>query len=142
VESGTPQPVRLVQGWLARDAVEGSRVLAEAEAGHCLYALLDTSRPGPPLAQGCGAAALSPDGRYLVTGLTVTDLDTGARTTLAGLPSTAAGTPPRQAVVDTLVMGPARWIGRSFEIRVEVAQDELVGLRCTVPRGPCTRLDG
>jgi len=142
---GATEPVHLVGGWLARDVARGTRVLADAQAGHCLYAVLDTSRPGPPVVQGCSPAALSPDGRYLVTGLTVTDLDGGAGPTTLGpaIPAGPAGTPPRQAAVDALVVGQARWIrDRTFETRLDLTPDRRVGLRCNVPRGPCWQLDG
>lgn len=142
---GRERPTLLAKGWTARDVVRGTRILAGTDAETCAYAVLDAARPGAPTVKGCGRASLSPDGRYLVDGLVITDLDEGGVTSLApGMPSGPEEPLDPQALVDAAMAPEVRWLGdRTFETHIDLSRDDAGGgVRCTVPTGPCLRVAG
>jgi hypothetical protein len=140
---GAPAPTLIGKGLAPEVVSRGTRILGVAEGEDCRITVLDSTGAAPMSVKGCGPAKLSPDGRYLVRGLVVTDLDTGGSTDL--VPRDAAGGgAPRTVAMHELVgpTSPFDWIDdRTVHLDVEVEEATYISLRCTVPTGPCVRVE-
>jgi len=141
-EPGGSAPAIVARGWTPDIVTRGTRILASVEGAKCRVMVIDSSGRAPIRPQGCGPAELSPDGRYLVEGLVVTDLDTGGVTSLAAEePGDTDPVPPLKAVEE--VLGPGRsgvWLD-DLTLQMEIdAGSTSITLRCTMPAGPCLRV--